>query len=431
NSGAVQINGEFSFCEQGDLGKKSNNIYERRRVILLTALTKTGKKICLGYDYSKETLLLLRSKEEFVCPICGETLLLKLGDQRIFHFAHKKVSQCRDIYENETFEHLEGKKQLFQWLIKQKIPSVLEYYDRNIQQRPDILFQFKGQKYSLEYQCSSISDKVFSKRTRTYLDNGYTPLWIMSSQHPHPKRKDLMTLSNFEYSFLRSSPSGCLYIPTYCPESHHFQLVESITSLTIKNCFAHLTTYPLESIRLDSILEPKNTFSLSLSYWKRELDRVLLNWTLHPQNGQKALLQEVYNKGLNLFLLPPEIGLPVAHSVLIQTPPFIWQTYLYLDVLANKKLYDFITLDEVKASLEKRIYKKQIILRNLPQIENILPITPLIEYLQQLERLGLLMRKGGSIYQLYATIQIPKSNREKEEAKQIFLSQYGKVLSKF
>lgn len=57
---------------------------------MLTAQTKIGEKICLGLDYKKDTLLALRSKEEFFCPICGESVLLKLGDQRIFHFAHKQ-----------------------------------------------------------------------------------------------------------------------------------------------------------------------------------------------------------------------------------------------------------------------------------------------------------------------------------------------------
>lgn len=111
---------------------------------MLTARTRTGKTVCLGYDYKKETLLHLRKKEEFVCPICGERLLPKLGDQKVYHFAHQPGSTCRDVYETESFDHLEGKRQLFQWLIRQNVPSILEHYDSEIQQRPDIMFNYKG-----------------------------------------------------------------------------------------------------------------------------------------------------------------------------------------------------------------------------------------------------------------------------------------------
>ncbi|PLS02921.1 competence protein CoiA [Neobacillus cucumis] len=397
---------------------------------MLTAITKTGKKICLGYDYSKETLLLLRNKEEFVCPVCKEKVVLKLGDQRIFHFAHHQGSQCGEIYENETYEHLEGKRQLFQWLIKQEISSILEFYDPTIQQRPDIMFQYKGQRYALEYQCSLLPDKIFSKRTSVYLENSYIPLWVMSSKHLHQKRKDLISLSNFQYSFLRSSPAGRLYIPAYCSENRHFQIVDSITSFSIKNSFVHLSSFPLQTIQLDSILDPMKNHPPSLNSWNKEMDKFIFNWALHPHTQHKLFFQEVYNRGLNLFLLPPEIGLPVEHSVLIQTPPFIWQTYLFLDVLAKKTPFDLITIKEVNDSLQKRIQNKQIILRNLPQLKNIQPITALLEYLQLLIKLDILTRKSDRGFILQKPIKIPRSNSEREEDKKNFLTQHRCTLLK-
>ncbi|MFJ7729346.1 competence protein CoiA [Neobacillus sp. NPDC097160] len=397
---------------------------------MLTACTKTGKKLCLGFDYRKETLLDLRRKEEFVCPVCGEGVLLKLGDQRIFHFAHKQGSSCRDEFENESSYHMEGKRQLFQWLIRQKIPSVLEYYDREIQQRPDIMFKHKGKKYALEYQCSTIPEKIFQKRTKTYLENDYVPLWIISSSHIHQKRKEIIALSNFHYLFLRSTSSGNLYIPTYCPEKHLFQLVESITSFTIKNAFVESFNYPPFKVELDALLEPEKKIHLNLSRWNSENERFILNWALHPQSGQKIFLHEIYNRGLNLFLLPPEIGLPVSHSLLIQTPPIIWQTYLFLDVLANKNPNDSITFQELTFHFNKRIQRKNIILRKLPQLEQLNPILAQIEYLQALEHLGVLQRKGENAFQVQRKIIIPKSNREREEAKQLFYQKNSNILSK-
>ncbi|WP_066071192.1 competence protein CoiA [Neobacillus soli] len=397
---------------------------------MLTARTKTGKIICLGYDYKKETLLYFRSKEEFICPICGESVLLKLGDQRIFHFAHKQGSTCRDFYESESVYHMEGKRQLYQWLIRQKVPSVLEYYDREIQQRPDIMFKYNGKKYALEYQCSTLPEKVFIKRTQTYLENDYIPLWILSSTHIHQKRKDIVSLSNFHYLFLRTTTTGKFYIPAYCPDQHLFHLVESITSYSIKNAFIQHSLYPLEKTKLDGLLEPKMGNHLNLSSWNREIEKFNLNWTLHPGKGQKTFLYEIYNKNMNLFLLPPEIGLPVPHSILIQTSPVIWQTYLFLDVLANKNLDDLITLQEINMHFKKRISRKEIVLRKLPQLEGLNPLRAEMEYLMQLVQLGILTRKGETIFQMRRKIIIPKSNREREEAKLLFYKKNSHILFK-
>jgi len=397
---------------------------------VLTARTKTGKKLCLGYDYRKETLLDLRSKEEFVCPICGKSVLLKLGDQRIFHFAHKQGSSCRDHFENESLEHMEGKRQLFQWLIKQKIPSVLEFYDREIQQRPDIMFKYKGKKYALEYQCSKLPEKVFIKRTKTYLQNNYIPLWIFAGSHIHPEKKKTIALSNFHYLFLRRTTSGNLYIPAYCPEKHLFQLVESITTFSIKNAFVKHSYYPLHKFVLDDLLEPERKNQFNLSSWNTENEKFILNWMLHPQSGNKYFLHEIYNRGLNLFLLPPEIGLPVDHSLLIQTPPIIWQTYLYLDVLANKNPNDLITFQEITVHFNKRIRRNDIIIRNLPQLQQLNPILAQIEYLQTLEQLGILTRKGETAFQLRQKIMLPRSSREREEAKMLFFQKNSNILAK-
>ena len=224
---------------------------------MLTAKTKTGKTICLGYDYKRETLLHFRNKEEFLCPICGESVSLKLGNQRIFHFAHKKGGVCREFYENESIYHMEGKRQLYQWLIRQRIPSTLEYYDSEIKQRPDIMFKHNGNKYALEYQCSTLSEDIFLKRTQTYLQHGYIPLWIMGSKNIKTKRKNLLSLSSFDYLFLRESIHQQFFIPSYCPENRHFVILGSIQPYSTKNAFAHICAYPINSTDLDGILHPK------------------------------------------------------------------------------------------------------------------------------------------------------------------------------
>lgn len=407
----------------------ANYYRERRSDKLLTALTKVGNSICLGLDYKRETLSELRHKEEFFCPICGERVLLKLGEQRIFHFAHKQGGICRNFYENESNYHMEGKRQLYQWLIRQKIPAVLEYYDREIQQRPDIMFKNNGKKYALEYQCSSIPESIFVKRTTSYLQNGYIPIWILSSSHIQNKKKNIIALSNFQYLFLRTSSSGKFYIPSYCSEKHQFQMVESITPYSIKNAFAIHSIHPIQKMTLHDLLEPEMNNQLNLWNWIKEIEKFTLNWTLHPGIQHKSFLHEIYNNNLNLFLLPPEIGLPVPHSLILQTPPIIWQSYFYLDIIASRSPNDLITLNEINFYLKKRISRKEIVVRNLPQLEQVNPLLAMVDYLLLLEGMGFITRKDETIFQLKRKISIPKSNREKEEAMVLFLKKYQRILS--
>ncbi len=395
---------------------------------MLTAQTKNGNKICLGYDFNKATLISLRKKEEFICPICGESVILKLGDQRVFHFAHKSGGNCREFYENETVYHMEGKRQLFQWLNRQKIPCILEYYDREIRQRPDILFTHHGKRYALEYQCSTLPEHVFIKRTETYLENDYIPLWIVSDSQMKQKRKNMVSLSNFVYLFLRSTSTGFFYIPFYCPEKRHFHFIDSITPLSVKNSFARQTFFPLDGVCVTDILEPKTNALPQLKYWNIELDKFLLNWLRHPSPKQKSILYEIYNHQLNIFLLPPEIGLPVSNALYIETPPLIWQTYLFLDILAAKRPGDFITLPEINKFLYKRTARKEIMIRHLPQLKKASPLSAVLGYLLLLEQLEIVTQKEENVFQLQRNIVIPASNREREEARITFYQKHMQIL---
>jgi competence protein CoiA len=388
---------------------------------MFTAQTKAGNIVCLANVQSKETLMRLRNYEEFICPVCGEPVLLKLGELRMFHFAHKSGYTCHEAYERETITHMEGKFQLYQWLAGQRIPCILEYYDSNIRQRPDILFHYQGKKYALEFQCSSIPETVFIKRTTTYLEHDYTPLWILSNHHLQPNAKGILPLSQFHYLFLRTSASHHSYIPAYCPKTKNFHIVNSIIPYSIKNAFVRHSRYPLQKTVVGDLLEPNASPNyLRYTSWVREIENYSLKWALHSGAGHHVFLQELYKHQLNLFLLPPELGLPLTHSFYITTAPIIWQTYLYLDLIANKNPGDPITIKEVIWRLNKRISTKEIIPRHLPQLERPDPMVPVLEYFQQLIAFGILTRKSATVCQISRKINIPKSNREKEEAKQIF-----------
>jgi competence protein CoiA len=391
---------------------------------LLTARTKTGKKICLGYNYKRETLLYLRRTEEFVCPVCGEKVTLKLGDQRIYHFAHQKGTECRDFYEPESLYHMDGKLQLYQWLLNQRVKATLEYYDKEIQQRPDIMFYFKGKKFALEYQCSPIPENIFLKRTKSYKENGYIPIWILGNKHVHQKKKNMVSLSNFQYSFIRSSTERNYYLPAYCPEKRKLHFLNSIYTYSSKNSLINNTYFNIDKLKVDDLLNPKVFNEISIVDWYHELDYFFLNWSLHPSRLQQCFLHELYTNNLNPYLLPPEIGLPIQSSFFIQTSPIIWQTYFYLDMLAGKAPGDVFGVFEIQKGLLNRIKRGEIIVRELPQFSEIEPLICILHYLEKLTQLGFITPINEELFQIEHLFKIPSTNREKEESRKTFYKKF-------
>ncbi|OLS41820.1 competence protein CoiA [Bacillus sp. MRMR6] len=397
---------------------------------MLTANTRTGKRISLGYQYNKETLLVLRKREEFICPVCGEEVTLKLGEHRIYHFAHQRKGNCREVYERETEYHMNGKLQLYQWLIGQGIRAILEYYDSDIQQRPDIMFEYNGNKYALEYQCSPIPEDQFINRTKNYYHYGYIPLWIAGNKLIKSKRKNIYTLSCFTSFFLQKNMDHQFFIPSYCPEHRLLHFTGPLLTLSPNNAYADNLTSSIDEVPIKALFEPNLTTKMSAGHWNREMEKINFNCFLHPTPQQKQFLQEIYRNNLNLFLLPPEIGLPVSHSSLLSTPSTIWQTYLFLDVLLTKTPGEYIPLFEFEKSFVRRVRKKDIIIRKIPQFEQINPFIVVKEYILQLESLGIISRHGDTAIQLTTNLMIPRSNQEKEELKRNFLQKNRTFLLK-
>ncbi|MGG5253264.1 competence protein CoiA [Neobacillus sp. SM06] len=381
---------------------------------MLSALTKAGKRISLGYPYKKETLLYFRSKEEFFCPICGEKVYLKLGEQKIFHFAHRSGGACREFYENETEYHMDGKLQLYRWLKKQKIDAVLEYYDKDIKQRPDIAFQVNGQKFALEYQCSSLPEKNFTKRTNLYLQKGYMPLWIVGGNHLKESQPGAVSLNSFHYLFLRENADRHMFLPFFSPEHSRFIVLSSIFPYTTKYALVKKAEFPLKQSSVQSIINPVILPVVNSSLWKTRADLHQSNWCMHPGKEQKNFFEELYINRLNPFLLPVEIGLPIPHGQLIQTLPFVWQTYFYLDVLFHKNPGEWISPDEIKSSFLKRVASGQIMVRITPQVTSDYALEAVKEYLHMLEKLGRITPLQNGYFRVETPLVIPKTNSEKE-----------------
>lgn len=89
-------------------------------------------------------------------------------------------NECKDKYsEPETEEHLNGKRDLFEWIKKQNGVSnaALEGWIPETKQRPDIMFEYESKKYVIEYQCSPIATE-YVERHDLYKASGIIDIWI-------------------------------------------------------------------------------------------------------------------------------------------------------------------------------------------------------------------------------------------------------------
>ncbi|MHC5217032.1 competence protein CoiA [Enterococcus sp. LJL128] len=146
---------------------------------MLTAKNKQGDLVQLVHCSDEE--MEMHREQQFFCPVCGQEVQLKAGHIRIPHFAHRSLCSFAGSVDNESEEHLALKEMFIDWCESYKISYQVEAYLPDLKQRPDLLIG----NIAIEVQCSSLGLGKIMKRTRTYLANGYIPLWICGEHFWH------------------------------------------------------------------------------------------------------------------------------------------------------------------------------------------------------------------------------------------------------
>lgn len=394
---------------------------------MLTALREDGTLFQLLPRLSKNVLRKQRETENYYCPECKEMVTMKVGTQRMEHFAHQPGSQCMESYERESSFHLNGKMQLFQWLKAQNLHPRLEPYYESLKQRPDISVQYSEQEYAIEYQCSSIPPQLMIKRTNTYRKNHLNCVWILGGNQLKRKSGKKVSLSKFDYLFLNKTPSGTWYLPFYCSNSQKFIILTNIIPTSTKNALTQFLIFPNQHCLLQQILtSPKDNF-LFVNEWRNEIRAQKLGMGMNGQN-HLSFLKEIYLHHLNISLLPNIIGLPIHHAPIIETSPLIWQTYLFMDVFKTKKVNDTITFNEVYRCFMNRVQREEIKLRTLPLIENTSTTLPLVEYLQLLVQIHVLEAITYNTFKLKSDILVPNHFVTAQKLEDQFYKQYQQLI---
>jgi competence protein CoiA len=123
-------------------------------------------------------------KDILLCPVCHKSYEYCHGRIVPPYFRHKEKQECDYLYsEPETKEHINGKKILYEWIKNQDGVNdvILEGWIPETKQRPDIMFNYNGEQYVIEYQCSPIASEYF-ERHELYQAGGIKDIWILGTE---------------------------------------------------------------------------------------------------------------------------------------------------------------------------------------------------------------------------------------------------------
>ena len=393
---------------------------------MLSAITESGRRICISDIKNDLILHKMKEGEKFYCPECKEKLILKIGRQKIPHFAHYRVTNC-SRYENESSYHLAGKEKLYLWLKDQGFQPQLEPYDQTIAQRPDICFTYQGIKIAIEFQCSIISEPLMKKRTNAYTSNNYYPIWILGGNQFKRKKAEIVSISSFQYSFLSiKDEKSCLLF--YCPNSNQLIFVRQIIPTTLRNAVATISIVPLQQVSINDLLTPPKYTPFSVISWQKEMNHFKTNYALSPKAFKDPFLRYLYENHHHITQLPPEIGLPVPSSPFIKTPPIIWQSYIYFDVIQKLNIGDQFSIHDVIIAIAQRIRKKQIIIRDfsLGKGDVLLPVN---EYLNLLVQCQYLIKVETISFQIARKLEQTSNASDQKIIENAFYQKYQKVIN--
>jgi competence CoiA-like predicted nuclease len=143
---------------------------------------KAGSKIINTIDYKHDDIKKWSDKRILRCPVCDGEMIFRKGMIKIPHFAHKdSCTESKGYWENETKEHYSGKILLYKWL--KNHPGIknlkLEDWIPETKQRPDIMFEFLGKIFAIEYQCSPITIEEFNERRERYNLMNIIDIWVL------------------------------------------------------------------------------------------------------------------------------------------------------------------------------------------------------------------------------------------------------------
>ncbi|MCA0989979.1 competence protein CoiA [Pseudalkalibacillus hwajinpoensis] len=366
---------------------------------MLTAQTMNGNLLNLAdRQYRLDELIQLRRSTSYFCPGCRQPVVMKLGEKRTWHFAHYGAHTCETQWERESNEHLTGKLQLYEWLKKDYSNVEVEYFLTKTNQRPDLFLPHS--QTAIEYQCSSIDDKLLTKRTLSYESANIHVQWILSAKRLKRSYQSIYTMSSMDWA----AASHHHRFPTiyyYCPVERKFATVLLHHSLTpTKFICSTLYTSALQTsytplfTKLPDCKEQLHSYSIWLKQKKI--------WRQNP-HGERSyaffyLRKRLYAGGHSIRFFPSEAGIPSEDNYWIETPAYLWQTWILLCYLPTVHFHSGFTFQSLFHAFAQVISSGLILPRYCPaHIDGIR--AALKGYVKQLVRLKVLKEWDNERYE--------------------------------
>ncbi|WP_199880747.1 competence protein CoiA family protein [Bacillus massiliglaciei] len=365
-------------------------------------------------------------EENFYCPCCNHSLILKAGSTKIPHFAHKSNFDCSAFSEPESIYHLKGKRVLYNWFRKFGYKTEMEAFLPEIGRRADLLVTAGTARYAIEFQCSVIPEAKFQERTKAYRSIGIHPLWILSAKDLKEKRQYEYSVSDFQWLFVYGTMKHP-YLLFHCPERKLFFCLKNLTPFSPRHVICECTSAPLSMLHPSKMVPSLSKNLPFLHQWRAKRHRWMLYGSrfASPSNPFHSAL---YNCRLVPAYLPLEIGIPVAGMFFIKTPAIEWQGWLYMDLFARKCIGRTITEKEAAASYLRRMKNGDIRVREFPLIIDPDIYVPLYEYLHFLEEAGYLSRLGKGIYKIEKRFTVLMDFEEYKKLEELFYTKHKWVI---
>ena len=317
----------------------------------------------------------LDKTQPYYCPSCHKRVHLKCGAIIRPHFAHFQNDTCEVFAEGETFEHIEGKIQLNQWLKTLGLQVEMEAYLPALKQRPDLLVYTSEKPIALEFQCSPIPIEKVAERTRGYLKAGYEVVWILGKKFTYKNR-----LTAFHKACLTKE----LNLVHYDTEKEELRIRGSFYLDSEERMRCLQRKFTLGEAVDSKKLRTKKVVRRAPNLQKRH--QQLLFWRGEKMSEfQKAL----YQNGDNLVSMPKELYAVLPSEWMVAEFSYLWkyQLLLWLECQPQHKII-------TKKSLTKWLNQEQVEFYELPQITAEQSLQPFYEYLEILTQSHCVKKMG-------------------------------------
>lgn len=384
---------------------------------MLQAQLKNGNRIVLATK-TKEEIEKLRLEHLFYCPVCKDQVIMKAGSKVIPHFAHQSKANCLSSQGGEGLYHEKGKFLLYQWLQSQHLDVKLEYYVKEINQRPDILLSIGNKQIAIEFQCARIPIEDIQKRNKGYNKVGIIPIWILGANQFKRIGRNILKIDNFTQQFIHQFTSDypqTLYY--FCPERLQLTFVQDLYPISLHQAICLIQFTTLQEITFPDLFQVKRIPSRTLyDQWLKEKKKFRTKYRKRSFNREKSWYLWIYQHQLHYESLSSLIHLPVESQFRMKSPPWDWQSRLCVGLIGPLEVGDVFTLEACFYYLQDHLHQTDYFSLNHSSNH------PINQYLHLLLKLDILQEEEEYKYRKIKEIKHYEHVEESLEADKKLIS---------